>query len=116
MKTFTLLLLLFLSSCAAGKKAQTSTGKVLTVSFSSVGSGIDYKSKTGLDKYIEDFQQREKATLPVNIVKRGKEGEQSYCIELKQLSPVEQTKFIDGAKQLLSAGKWIAIQEKENCQ
>ncbi|MCX6198473.1 MAG: hypothetical protein NTY88_04510 [Bacteroidetes bacterium] len=115
MKNITILLLLCLSACAASKKVESNPSKTLVVSFYSIGSGIDYKTKTEFDKYVEQFQNTEKKTLPVSKVQKGREGEYDYCIDLKPLSSTEQTKFIDGAKQLLNTGQWIRIAEKEKC-
>ena len=116
MKNIVILLLLFVGSCATSKTIQSNPDKALSVSFNSIGSGIDYKAVTALDKYIEQFQTAEKITLAVTKNQKGKEGEQSYCINLKPLKAAQQTKFIDGAKQVLSAGKWVTVAEKEKCE
>ncbi len=115
MKNLSLIFFLFFFSCVGSKKLETEHKDKLSISFFSIGSGIDYQKKIEYDKFIENFQKNEKVSLVVAKSNWGKEGEEDYCIDLKTLSKNKQEKFIEGSKQLLSTGAHIRITEVDSC-
>lgn len=66
----------------------------LSVSFISIGAGIDRKAKPQYSKYIIEFAQKNKIKLNCEIVNWGREGEVDYCFELTELDEKQQELFL----------------------
>ncbi len=107
---------MFLGACTTSKQTQVATHKQsFAVSFYSIGAGIDIKAKNALDRFIQEFQEKEKLTLLVEKRKWGKEGEEDYCVDLKSFSNRKRDNFTQQAKQILDASKLVRIRELDHC-
>ena len=116
MNKIVIFLLLF-ASCSASKSLhQVARKEKLSVSFFSIGSGIDYKKKVELDRFILDFQKSENVSLNIEKYKWGKEGEEDYCIDLKQISKDRQSLFVEKVRQLSASSNLIKINEVDSCK
>ena len=116
MRNLGVLLLLFCFSCSESKNLHQTHKENLSVSFFSIGAGIDYPKKVELDKFIESFQKSESVTLVIEKHKWGKEGEEDYCIDLSPLSQGKRGKFIEDAQQLLKTSKLVRVNEVDGCK
>lgn len=97
----------------------TSTGEKkyhLVVSFFSVAYGIDHKAKAALDNLITEDTTTHQWKIIVEKTPWGREGEIDYCIDLQHLEKINQTKFINKAKSLLSSSNLVHIKENEPCR
>lgn len=88
----------------------------LSVSFISIGAGIDHKSKTAYDAWIKEFESQNKVTLAHETVGWGREGEVDYCFLLKELKPAQQTEFINTTKKTFEGNTLVHIKENTACR
>jgi hypothetical protein len=127
MKTFIApLLLLFAIACTNAKKSKPSIPSDsaiaqdslyrFSVSFISIGSGIDHKAKKQFVEFISQFNSKNKASIEPEIVSWGREGETDYCFKLSGLNAAQQTKFIQETKEQLNASKNVRYNENCTCR
>lgn len=120
-KYFVLNLALFLSlmgfySFAHGQTQATEQTSRLVVSFYSICCGIDHKAQEKLDNFIKRYEKTKRKQLTKAAVHWGKEGEIDYCLQLSELSPKEQKRFISQVRALLKKSKLVNINENAACQ
>jgi hypothetical protein len=105
-----------------GKKADPSrpdpivSNYRLTVSFISIGSGIDSKAKEKYDNFVLDFGKKNKVKLPHETVTWGREGEVDYCFKLAELDQNKQAEFVKESMALLTGNKRVQFKEKTTCR
>ncbi|MGZ3900566.1 MAG: hypothetical protein ACXVNM_04990 [Bacteroidia bacterium] len=103
-----------LSSCKHKQKAQETpktdpqpkTEAVtceVTVSFGSMGTGIDGKKYDEIKKMIEDKK------LKYTEKQQGREGERKLCLPLTELTGSDKTTFIDQLKKSASSGQLVSV-------
>lgn len=84
----------------------------LTVSFISVGSGIDYKSENRFLDFINGFQQKYHKDTFYKISRWGKEGETDYIFCMKKLSTQQKKELKDGLIKLFEGNSLVTISDK----
>lgn len=94
----------------------TDTLQVFTVSFFSIGSGINSKARKEFDLFIAEFETKNKTTLNPKQRKWGREGEVDYCFELTGLKQELKNELIAEAKQNTSEKKWVRITINKPCK
>lgn len=85
------------------------------VSFISIGSGIDLKSKQMLNEFITNYEQSNNVKITFNSTNWGKEGEVDYCFLLLELNSKKQEKFIAEAKDILKNCLLVRYKENDSC-
>jgi hypothetical protein len=90
----------------------------LSVSFISIGEGIDYKAKEKYDSFIKDFAKRNKVKEPAHeTVGWGREGETDYCFTLSELPDAGmQAAFVKESKALLAGNELVVLKENTKCR
>jgi hypothetical protein len=127
MKTFIApLLLLFAIACTNAKKSTPSipSDSVIaqdslyrfSVSFFSIGGGIDHKAKKQFTEFIIQFNSNNKPVIEPEVVAWGREGETDYCFKLSEVNAVQQIKFIEETKELLKSSKNVRYNENCKCR
>lgn len=110
------LVIISLSACKHKQKAQQTGVKpepkteevmkcAVTVSFGSMGTGIDGKRYDEIKKMIEDKK------LKYNEKQQGREGERKLCLPLTELNANEKASFIDQLKKTASSGQLVSVSE-----
>lgn len=77
----------------------------LTVSFFSVGAGIDQGAKAKLDQFLASRTRK----VAVTKIPRGIEGELDYCFPLTEFTPSGRREFIRHVKRLLAPSDLVRI-------
>jgi hypothetical protein len=90
----------------------------LSVSFISIGEGIDYKAKEKYDAFIKEFARRNKVKEPQHeTVNWGREGETDYCFTLRELPDAGmQAAFVKESKALVSGNELVLFKENTKCR
>ncbi len=104
---------------SAGSKvpAPGSGGKYrFTISFISIGAGIDYKAKAKFDAFVLDFGKRNSGKLKHETVGWGREGETDYCFALTELNARQQGAFVQESKALLKDNELVQMAENAVCR
>jgi hypothetical protein len=86
-----------------------------SVSFISIGSGIDKQSKHKYDQYITEYEQKNKLQLSYETTNWGREGEVDYCIQLGKLKPTASASFKSRADIILSKTERVHSKENAPC-
>ena len=108
--------LMGLSSFAHGQTQASEQTSRLVVSFYSICCGIDQQAKEKLDEFIKGYEKTKGKQLTKAAVRWGREGEIDYCLQLSELSPRQQKKFISKVRLLLKRSKLVHINENAACQ
>jgi len=118
-------LLLAIACTSTNKTVEKSTSEAsvlpdsiyrFTVSFISIGSGIDGKERQRFNVFVAQFNSDNEVTITPEMVNWGREGETDYCIEMADLSDDLQTKFIAETKELLNASTLVRYKENSVCR
>ncbi len=88
----------------------------LTVSFISIGGGIDGKAKAKYDNFVLEFAKKNNVKLPHETVTWGREGEVDYCFKLTELDQNKQAEFVKESTGLLTGNKRVIFKEKTTCR
>lgn len=83
-----------------------------TVSFYSIGTGIDAEHHTKFQEYLNNF----KPVLLYDKAGWGREGEVDYCFFLRELKPKEQETFVGDVKKLLEKCDRVHFEEFKPCK
>lgn len=87
-----------------------------SVSFISIGSGIDKQSKHKYDQYITEYEQKNKLQLSYETINWGREGEVDYCFKLTELDKKKQKLFIIETKEILKTSSLVRYKENITCR
>ena len=88
----------------------------LSISFYSIGEGIDRGQKEKLLSYLEDFEKKDGKKIEYSEVHWGREGETDFCFPLKGFSDKQVTDFIKGAKAALNTAEHVHFAENQPCR
>jgi hypothetical protein len=72
-----------------------------TVSFISIGTGIDAKAKQAFLDFVQAFNTKNNVDVQVEKTSWGREGETDYCLKLTELKEDAQARFIAETKEVL---------------
>ncbi len=86
-----------------------------TVSFNSIGTGINHQAKGEFDHFILKFNEKFNVRIMPEIVKWGREGEMDYCLKLNELNTQQQNQFISQTKELLKNSSYVRYTENSTC-
>ena len=86
-----------------------------TISFFSRGNGTDGATIEKLNKFIKEYEEKNKVKLVCEITHWGKEGETDYCLKLSEINPKQQDQFVSDAKTLLQTSNIVTIAENTTC-
>ncbi len=79
----------------------------LVIEFISKGGGIDITIMENIENFIKNQPKK-----PVyEIYQRGREGERSYCLQLKELSKSEQKTFVEEINKLVTKKDMVFVKE-----
>jgi hypothetical protein len=92
------------------------TATRLTVSFISIGAGIDSKAKEKFIKFVAGFETRNKVKLASEIVGWGREGEVDFCYDLAALKPLQRAAFVQEAKAQVNGNELVKVMENKPCR
>ncbi len=87
-----------------------------TVSFISIGSGVDKKAKQDFNRFVDQFNSKNGVAIKSQLISWGREGESDYCFRLSELDKPLQEKFIIETKEILKASSRIRYFENEVCK
>lgn len=88
----------------------------LTVSFISIGGGIDYAAKQKYDAFVADFGKRNKTKLAHETVGWGREGEVDYCFKLAELKDAQKSAFVTESKAMFVGNDLVKLKENASCR
>ena len=88
----------------------------LTVSFYSIGEGIESAQVEKFEHFLSSFRQKSGKGIPSEKVSWGREGERDYCLNLSELSASDKTKFIQDVKEELKSAKLVHFSENSPCK
>lgn len=94
----------------------TDTNYRFSVSFISIGAGIDKKAKQKYDQYITEYEQKNKVQLNYETTNWGREGEVDYCFKLTELDKKKQELFIIETKEILKTSSLVRYKENMICR
>lgn len=87
-----------------------------TVSFISIGSGIDHQAREEFMVFIKQFSEQNSVTIRTEKSSWGREGESDYCMKLEELTSEQQEKFITATKDILKNSKRVRYRENSTCR
>lgn len=99
---------------AAETSATKDSSYRFTVSFISIGSGIDKKAKNQYEQFLKDFELKNNVTILYEKKYWGREGEVNFCFMLNELKKEEQESFILQSKNLLANSTLVRFVENLN--
>jgi hypothetical protein len=125
-----LILIAALIACSSVKKTDEHTGEShppaqtalpdsiyrFTVSFISIGSGIDHKAREEFMGFIKQFGEQNSVTIRTEKSSWGREGESDYCMKLEELTSEQQEQFITATKDILKNSKRVRYRENSICR
>lgn len=88
----------------------------LTVSFFSIGSGVDGKAKQAFETALADFEKDNNIKIAFETSKWGREGEVDFCFKLDELSSKQQTKLIKSLEASVKDSKLVRFSENSICK
>jgi hypothetical protein len=88
----------------------------MTVSFTSMGGGIDFKAKSTFDKFVSTYEATNKVKLAHETVGWGREGEVDYCYKLAELKDPKKSDFVNQCKAQVKGKAQIELKENSTCR
>lgn len=88
----------------------------ISISFFSIGGGIDEVMKLKYDEFVKKFENQRGVKLAYEISHWGKEGETDYCFMLLELNSNDKDQFVNESKNILADSKTVAVKENTACK
>ena len=88
----------------------------MTISFISMGGGIDHKGKATFEKFVATYEINNKVKLAHETVGWGKEGEVDFCYKLVELKEPKRTDFVNQCKVQVKGNELIQLKENAPCR
>lgn len=85
----------------------------LAVSFISFGAGTDPDARPMLDNYVQQFMDATSKRIVYDAIPWGREGETDVCFTLDNLTPEEQTRFINGVRETFKGRELVRVEENK---
>ncbi len=103
------------NNSSTANKTQGDTASIcrLNVSFFSIGTGTDAEARPMLDKYVQQFMDATSKRIVYDAIPWGREGEMDMCFTLDNLSPEEQTRFINGMRDTFKGHELVRVEENK---
>lgn len=111
-RTAILTVVLILTGWAGMAQRATKSQNNLTVSFISIGSGIDYKAENRFLDFVNSFQLKYRLDALYKLSRWGKEGETDYIFNMKKLSIKQKKELKDGLTKLFEGNALVTISDK----
>lgn len=93
----------------------TATNNVINVSFISIGSGTDGKTRTLMLDYLETFQIEKNIRLQVDTRPWGREGEVDYCIHMNSLDVLQKEELEVNLRKIVDGHDLVKMQAGAAC-
>ena len=87
-----------------------------TVSFISIGSGIDHKAREEFNAFIQQYNAKHNVSITTENASWGREGEIDYCMRLQELTTAQEHNFITETKEILKSSSRVRYQENSTCR
>ncbi|MBK9250048.1 MAG: hypothetical protein IPM69_18565 [Ignavibacteria bacterium] len=87
-----------------------------TVSFISIGSGIDHKAREQFTEFIKKYSEKHNVILGFDKSTWGREGEVDYCMKLLELTAAQEFNFIAETKEILKNSSRVRYRENSICR
>lgn len=94
----------------------TTTNNVINVSFISIGSGTDGKTRTLMLEYLESFQIEKNIRLQVDARPWGREGEVDYCIQMSSLDALQKEELEVNLRKIVDGHDLVKMRAGDACQ
>ena len=88
----------------------------LSVSFYSIGSGINHEVQTAYLAKIAEFNKTNGVEVKPDVVNWGREGETDYCFALTGIKTKLQDAFVAESKAFLEGKEHVRITENVACR
>jgi hypothetical protein len=88
----------------------------ITVSFISIGEGIDYERMTGYQEVLENWKSAAGKTLSYESIGWGREGETDFCIDMTNISDTESKKFLSETRERFKDNSLVQIETNQECK
>ena len=85
----------------------------VAISFISIGAGTDPEARPLLDNYVQQFMDATSKRIVYDAHPWGREGEIDICFTLDNLTPEEQTRFINGVRETFKGRELVRIEENK---
>ena len=85
----------------------------LIVSFISIGEGTDPDARKIMDGVVEKWNQKTGKTIEIESMPWGREGEVDFGFRLNELSPADQTTFVQEMKKAMEGRSLVQISENQ---
>jgi hypothetical protein len=127
--TLSIIVTLFLASITNACKTKASSAKPLqssveksnselysmVITFFSIGTGVDIKTKKIFDEWVVNFEQKTGKKILIENYPWGREGEIDYCFDFSKLTQAEQEEFKTKVKELLKDFELVRYRENVSC-
>lgn len=115
--------LFLLGSCQSPRQGQATSSNAAmqdvyrcTVSFISIGSGIDKVARQNFLSLIARYKNKTGKDIVFHSVSWGREGETDYCLRLAELSAEQQERFISELRDVLNSSTRVRVTENSTCR
>lgn len=105
--------------CKSSKQSMEQSAADLsyyTVSFISIGTGIDYEARIDCMEFIKEFEDQFEVILSYQTINWGREGEVNYCFDLSNLNQEHSNIFKEELEGLLQKSSLVQFNTSEICK
>ena len=96
--------------------SQKDSLKNIIVSFISIGSGTDGKTRTSFLALIDTFQKEKNISLAIDVRRWGREGEVDYCINTTTLNATDLKDLSLRIKKIVAESSLVNYYENKSCR
>lgn len=88
----------------------------ITVSFISIGEGIDLDAAESYKSYIDNWKSASGKTLSYETIYWGREGETDYCLDMSSISDNESKKLLLETQERFKDNTLVQIETNQACK
>jgi hypothetical protein len=88
----------------------------ITVSFISIGEGIDFEAMTNYKDFIDNWKSSVGKSVSYETIGWGREGETDFCIDMTNISDSESKKFLAETREKIKNNSLVQIETNQQCK
>lgn len=88
----------------------------ITVSFISIGEGIDYEAMKNYKDFLENWKSSSGKELSYETIGWGREGETDFCVDMTNISDNESKRFLSETRDRVKDNSLVQIETNQQCK
>lgn len=99
-----------------GQQQSTKELNKITVSFISIGEGIDIEASENYKSFLDNWKSSIGKSITYETIYWGREGETDFCIDMTNISDSESRRLLSETRERVKNNSLVQIETNQECK